>query len=175
VRFTTQNAFDWLDSTRRRSQLQTHNYSPRSSQSEHHFHSRFPARLVRALDPSATASPDHRRHRSAADYPEMMPLTNLCNRLVVTSTRRTPNPQALGFRLSDPRNNHCLLPFVPKDSQPWATVTTTLDSRCRHLQPWVAARLTPRKPTVVTFTAPFRDNRLLGHDPQQRFQPVRAR
>lgn len=74
-----------------------------------------------------------------------MPLLDLCNRLVVTSIRRnTPLPS---FRLS---------PFRPPRPAPrfrsnlrpsfhTSLSTTTPNSRCRHLRPWVVTQLVPRR------------------------------
>jgi hypothetical protein len=93
--FTTQNAFDWLDSTSSaeetaNAQLDRHTVRSRNTS--------FTASSTSALSgrwtpqrPLLQATDDT---RGAADHKEMMPLTNLCNRLVVTSTRPTPNSQA---------------------------------------------------------------------------------
>jgi hypothetical protein len=82
-----------------------------------------------------------------------MPLTNLCNRLVVMSTPRMPSSRARGlapFRPpqpahpSRPRSRACVRA---------ALSTAPLASHCWHPQPRVGTRLTPCPPAVASPTA----------------------
>jgi hypothetical protein len=81
-----------------------------------------------------------------------MPLANLCNRLVVTSIRPTPNSQASGFRLSTRRGPESAVPQVNRDTAKVQSQATP-ESRCRPLRPWVATRLTPCRPAAIRVTA----------------------
>jgi hypothetical protein len=47
--------------------------------------------------------------------------------------------------------------------------TTTPDSRCRHLRPWVATQLTLRPPAAATFTVPRKALDFPNVNPRQRF------
>jgi hypothetical protein len=59
-----------------------------------------------------------------------------------------------GWRLSPLGPPRCVsCPGVREHFSEHQTVTTTSDSRCRHLRPWMATHLTARLPAVATFSA----------------------
>jgi hypothetical protein len=98
VTWVTQSAFDWLDLLFREGRPPRRNVIALPVRSEHPVRTpQMPAQS--GLWASRTCYPtEPQQHRRAARSMRQMPRTNLCNRLVVTSTpRATPFP---AFRLS---------------------------------------------------------------------------
>jgi len=60
------------------------------------------------------------RARSPKSFSEMIPLTNLCNRLVVTSTRQIPNSQVWDLRPSNHRYRLRVPPEALASAFPWS-------------------------------------------------------
>lgn len=67
-----------------------------------------------------------------------MPLTNLCSRLVVTSTRWNPLLPSSGLSPCRPPRPTSRIPSGLRPSFHAPSSTATPNSRCRHLRPWVA-------------------------------------
>jgi hypothetical protein len=120
---------------RRRRRPQVHNDSPHFSRPEHQFHDPPANPPCQGYGSRRAATPRHLRRRSAACSAGMMPLTNLCNRLVVMSTLWTPSSQARGLapfrpprptRLSCPRSHAHIRA---------ALSTATSASHCWHHRP----------------------------------------
>jgi len=82
-------------------------WSSHCLQPGHHVHHSSKARLVRDLGPRCSAIPRQRPRRNASAFEDLMPLTNLCNRLVVMRTRWALHSQVWGFHPSTRRDLPC--------------------------------------------------------------------
>jgi hypothetical protein len=114
---------------------QVHNDSPHFSQPEHHLHNPPANPPCQGHGSRRAATLRHLRRRSAACSAGMMPLTNLCNRLVVMSTPWMPSSQARGlapFRPPRPTRPSCPRSHAHIRA---ALSTATPASHCWHHRP----------------------------------------
>jgi hypothetical protein len=112
-------------------------------------------------------------HEALPPTYERMPLTNLCSRLVVTSTRWNPPLPSLGLSPCRPPRPASRIPSDLRPSFHAPSSTATPNSRCRHLRPWVAThsvlrhQLLPASPPLKVARCPERSAHAGVIDPTQ--------
>lgn len=135
AKFATQNTFNWFDPdfAVRSSRASFRRFVLSASRPGHPIHGfQLPA-LPRFVPVAESSYPSLRLPRAEARrslHSEKMPLTNLCNQLIVTGTRRTPQLSSFGL-------TPVFRPLPASGTEP--TLTCEVATRRRPRPRWFAA------------------------------------